>query len=312
MSEKTKARDLDVAFGVSGAELAGHSFLISRLGRGNTEIVQVDPATAEARNLTDLPGSNQRYPAWSPDGRQIVFTSDRDGTANLYLMPARGGEFMQLTRFAAPDVAYFPWFQSSSRIVFGRSEVEAASICTVGLDGFALTTVARGRDPHPSPDGERIAFTRLQPSGYAVFVMNADGSDICQITPAQNSIGAVTPTFSPDGNLIAYSDLVNGCLELFVVELASGRIRQLTHLGQFATSPAWSPCGQYLTFRLTDEPYWIDPARAATVHAERHPRKRPVWIVESDGSHPRIIDAMREGCALDGSRAVWNPTGKST
>jgi TolB protein len=291
-------------------ELAGHNFLASSIRTGNTEVFLIDPWTGDARNLTGSPVSNQRYPAWSPDARQFVFTSDRDGTANLYLADAKGGEARQLTRFAAPDVAYFPWFQSRSRVLFGRAGTEPASICSVNTDGTELLSSAPGRDPHPSPDGSLIAFTRLEPTGYAVFVMQADGAGPRQLTPARNTIGAVTPTFSPDGLRIAFSDLEKGCLELFTVELDSGHIHQLTNLGQFATSPAWSPCGRFLTFRLTDEPYWIDPARAAAVYGERLPGKRPVWVIGSDGSNPHILEALHYQCALDGSRAVWNPTGK--
>src|SRR5437868_11439621 len=66
---------------------------------GNADIFLINAKGGEATNLTKSSSENS-YPAWSPDGKKIVFASDRDGGMNLYLMDADGGNVKQLTQGA--------------------------------------------------------------------------------------------------------------------------------------------------------------------------------------------------------------------
>lgn len=291
-------------------ELAGHELLAVCLRAGSADIFRVDPATGDAINLTHNPETNERYPAWSSDGRTIVFTSDRDGTYNLYAMNGDGSGVRQLTHFEPPAVVYHPsWRQDGSQIVFGLSG-ERSLMCSVAPDGSDYREIAEGRDPCISPDGSQIAFTDKLGEGYVLLTMDASGGNVRQLTEHRNEIGAVTPTFSPDGKKILYSDTVNGALELFCADAAGGRVRQLTSFGRMAACPAWSPDMRWISFRLTDEAFWIDAEKMKAAYGEHRADKRPVWVMEADGSNPRVIEALRYQCSIDGSRAVWNPKGK--
>jgi TolB protein len=295
--------------GASG-ELAGHELLVVTLRTGSAEIFRIDPANGDAVNLTCSPDSNDRYPAWSPDGSAIAFTSDRDGTYNLYVMKANGSQVRQLTYEKAPAVAYHPnWSGDGSKIVFGFHS-DKASTCSIAPDGSDFRVIAPGHDPCISPDGRLIAYTEWIGGGYVLLLMDIDGQNIRQLTTHENEIGAVTPTFSPDGKTILFSDTVHGALELFSADVATGNIRQLTRLGQMATCPAWSPDMHWISFRLTDEAFWVDPERRQITYAEHRADKRPVWVMGADGSDPRVIEVLRFQCSIDGSRAVWNPKGK--
>jgi TolB protein len=72
-------------------------------------------------------------------------------------------------------------------------------------------------DPAWSPDGKKIAFVsdRLG-RGFRLFVMDADGSNVKNISPADNPRGFVYPAWSPDRKKIIYAGLVNNALELFI------------------------------------------------------------------------------------------------
>jgi len=292
-------------------ELPGHEFLMTGLRTGNTEVYRINPYTGDATNLTRHPSSHQRYPMWSPDGSQFLFTSDRDGTYNLYLAQEDGTRVEQLTHEVPPSGVYFPsWSQDTNMIAYGVFGSQP-SICLLEPGRREIQTIAEGRDPHISPDGLSIAFTRWVDRGYCVFVLDLRSSQVQQLTSHENSIGAVTPTFSPDGLRILYSDSVGGKLEIFSLDLASGKSTQLTKLDMFATSPAWSPDQRWISFRVTDEYFWNDPVRAKAVHDERRGDKRPVWVMGADGSKPHVLEALRYQCAIDGSRAVWHPGGTS-
>jgi Tol biopolymer transport system component len=66
------------------------------------EIFVVNADGSGLRNLTDNDGANDD-PVWSPDGRAIAFTSDRDGNVEIYVMEADGGNERNVSQNAADD-----------------------------------------------------------------------------------------------------------------------------------------------------------------------------------------------------------------
>ena len=86
-------------------ELAGYQFLWASIRTGPVEVYLVDAAGGDVTNLTRQRTADSHYAAWSTDGGQVTFTSDRDGTHNLYRMDADGRNVRQLTHETAPVVA---------------------------------------------------------------------------------------------------------------------------------------------------------------------------------------------------------------
>lgn len=290
-------------------DLKGQQFLITSVRTGDTEIFLVDPTTGDATNLTRSPRSEERYPCWSPDGRRFAFTSDRDGTMNLYVADVDGTNVRKLTDLKAPAVAYMPsWV--GDRIVFGR-HADKAEIGSVKADGSDTQVLGPGHDPVLSPDGKRITFTGEAPGGVSVFIMDSDGTHRRQVVPEANSWGAVFPDWSPDGRKLVYAFKVGEGLELFTVDAdGDAKPQLLTRLGGVSTPAAWSPDGTWISFRHTDEAYWRNPDRTKKVYAEKPGDKRPVWVVRPDGTEPHIVECLRYQCAMDGSRAAWRPKGR--
>ena len=286
--------------------LDGQRLLLTSTRTGDTEIFCVDPVNGDATNLTRSPRSEERYPCWSPDGKQIAFTSDRDGTANLYVMNADGTAVHQLTHLTAPAVAYMPTW-AGDLIVFGL-HAEEPTMASIHPDGSDLKVLGRGHDPCISPDGKRVVYTGEAPGGVSVFTMDIDGSNKKQIVPDVNPWGAIFPCWSPDGKQIAYAFKAGEALEIFACGADGAGIRQVTHLSRISTPPAWSPDGNWISFRSTDERYWSNPERMKKIYAEHPGDKRPVWIVHPDGSDAQMIEVTRYGCAMDGSRAQWKPS----
>jgi TolB protein len=292
---------------VRAGELAGYKLLITSVRTGDTEIFEVDPDTGDARNVTRSPTSEDRYPCWSPDGRQIAFTSNRaDGTYNLFVCDADGSHVRQLTRETGTSVAYMPsWV--GDRITFGLHRAKP-ELATIKPDGTDLKILGPGHDPCLSPDGTRIAYTGEAPGGVSVFVMNADGSDKWQIVKDVNPWGAIFPSWSPDGHQVLYSFKAGEALELFIVDAQGAAApRQLTRLGKVATPAAWSGDGKWISFRCTDEMYWRNKQRMEQVYANPQADKRPVWVIRPDGTDAHVIEPLHYQCAMDGSRAAWKP-----
>jgi len=108
-------------------------------------------------------------------------------------------------------------------------------------------------DTYPSwwPDRSRIAFVSNQGGNNDLFVINADGSGLVQLTDTPDD--EIEPTVSPDGNTIAYvaaTPLEEGIPKwrLYLVSLDGGDPRQLTEGPGDDFYPCWSPDGRFLAF----------------------------------------------------------------
>ena len=135
-------------------------------------------------------------PAWSRDGRTIVFVSWRDGNGEVYAMDADGSGPRNLTQHPAKDVRP-AWSPDGRRIAFVSRRDGNSEVYVMNADGSGKRNLTRDRanDDYPtwSPDGRKIAFLRgrlrgpRRPActgayGYHLYVMNADGSGLRRLT----------------------------------------------------------------------------------------------------------------------------------
>src|ERR1700704_473184 len=107
------------------------------------------------KNLTDSKATNS-YPAWSPDGKQIAFASDRDGVMNIYVMDADGKNVKALTK--GQELSRVPtWSPDGKKIAFCRMTQNGTQIHVMDADGKNVKQVGDGDgwDPCWSPDGKK-------------------------------------------------------------------------------------------------------------------------------------------------------------
>jgi TolB protein len=292
-----------------GGELAGYKLLVTSIRTGDTEVFAADPDTGDMTNLSRSPNSEDRYPCWSPDGKQVCFTSDRQSATNLWIMNADGSGVRRLNRTFA--VCYMPSWQKTpvgERIVFGKHG-DKPEMASIKPDGVGEQILGDGHDPTLSPDGRLITYTGELDGGVTVFVMNYDGSDKRQVVKEISKIGATFPNWSPDSKKIVYSFPVGEAEELFIINVDGTGRRQITMFGgtSVCTPSAWSPDGKWISFRRTNERYWSNRERMLKIYADKPADKRPVWVIHPDGTDPTLIEPLHYQMAIDGSRASWKP-----
>jgi TolB protein len=149
--------------------------------------LEIYTMNADGTGLTRLTdnATGDLDPDWSPDGKRIVFTSDRDaaspGTAfDLYAMNTDGSRVTRLT--FEGRVCRLPfWAPGGKEIAFTADD----GIYKMNADGTGLTFLTGGSSELSSvwsDDGKQIAFSSARDGDLEVYVMNADGTGITRLT----------------------------------------------------------------------------------------------------------------------------------
>jgi Tol biopolymer transport system component len=141
----------------------------------------------EPINLTNHPAVDAE-PDWSPEGKKIAFTTDRDGgNLEIYVMNADGTNPTRLTDSEWHD-AEPAWSPDGTKIAFTSfwDYFDESWIQVINADGTdeRRLTFWNDRDAHPSwsPDGTKIAFESNRDGDFDIYVMNADGTDQTRLT----------------------------------------------------------------------------------------------------------------------------------
>ena len=233
----------------------------------NTDIYVVRSNRTNTTRLTDHPGRDED-PVWSPDGRRIAFTSERDGIRAIHVMNNDGSNVTRLTPTTA--ASYRPaWSPNGSRIAFVSERDDNVELYVMNADGTNTVRLtnhgeAIDRDPAWSPNGAKIAFSSDLQGNRDIYVVNANGSGLARITA--DTAADAHPEWSPDGSKLAFSRLQciegrwpNTCYPAVMIINASGGSPIEVGIGN---EPSWSPdglriaatrfaCDFYYTYGLT-------------------------------------------------------------
>lgn len=188
--------------------------------------------------------------AWSPNGREILFSANRGGGDNLWRIAARGGTPVRIS--ATPHNAFYPAVaHRAGRLVY--TEVYSDSnLYLRQIGGAAQKIVAQStredHSPHFSPDGTRIVFVSKRTGSDEIWMAPRDGGQAVQLThfdgPATGS-----PRWSPDGRTIAFDTRAHGRAGIYLVSASGGEAKRISARENDERMPAWSGDGAWIYFR---------------------------------------------------------------
>jgi hypothetical protein len=272
----------------------GKRFAYTRLRLGNhppedipdeADIWTAASDGSDPRPLVALPDW-QWIPHWSPDGLWVVYTNEPESGPWASAGPAGlgGGGFL------------------GSGIGFGSANPvrSYADIWRMRADGTGSPerlTDAPGDDRAAtfSPDGTKLAFDSTRGGGTDIFVMNADGSDVRQLTfDHAFTWGAA---WSPDGSRIAFNSWRSGRQSIYVMGADGTNPTQITRGQGEDAEPSWSPDGKRITFRRGFGP----------------PDGGEIWSVGVDGTDETLL-SNDPGAANDltSGGGTWAADGRIT
>ncbi len=240
---------------VPEAPPAGPPFLFGKsVPGGGDEIFLAFWDGTIGENLTNNPADDHRGEI-SPDGKTMVFGSDRDGSTNLYLMDLDSREVTRLTNNPAEDWGPV-WSPDGSRVAFYRAGPGIVPIVyVIDADGTNEGDVTDGVVPANavdwSGDGEWLLVWMVHDGALDIFRVHPDGSNLTPVTstPGSEGPGAV----SPDGSMIAfsYAEPGGGKRDIWVMGVDGSDRRQLTDgpTEDWTTEPVWSPDGMLVIYQ---------------------------------------------------------------
>lgn len=253
-----------------GAALPGDEIAYSLSDRKREgaapDIWRLDLAHAVALNFTRHPAFDFA-PVWSPDGRRLLFLSDRDGGSRLYVTPVDGsGEVLALTPRAG-SYGGFRFSTDGEQIVFISIQGAAQTLYRVSADGSALTMLTDqtrevsgmlmeiGMDVeslssayHFAPLSLRFDAARAGGAGsWGIYIapsqVDAQAPLAWRRLASTGHVYTESPVWSPDGARIAYLSDADGDFDIYTVEPTSGIVHRWTYTDAVESALRWRPRG---------------------------------------------------------------------
>ena len=284
------------------AEPVRETIVYSTIQPSNWDLYLFDGPGTKPRRLTTDPGLDYNG-AFSPDGRWVVFTSERSGSPDLYVLDLHGsaparplitGPAMEDAADISPDGRRLLFVSTRS----GNADVFVMPFRPEDPDGAGeavnLTRHAAGDyNPAFSPDGTRILFSSSRDTAVAtstgpgppptylaseLYVMQADGTDVRRLTHHESWDGA--PAWTPDGQAVVFYSQRDGEPRIYRTGIDGSGAEPISAAGEAALSPTFGPDGR-LAFTARRDDRWT------------------LVIAEADGAHVRVAD--------DTARDYWAP-----
>jgi TolB protein len=227
----------------------GEQIVFSSRRGGMFDIYVMDADGSNVRQLTQ--GMDGNYaPELSPDGTRIVFASTVNGNTDIYVINDDGTGPVQLTSDASHELDPI-WSPDGTMIAYASNRTGSNELYVMNADGSNVRQVTSGSNMLEggrsswSPDGRWLAFyagVRGDKDIYKVEVACAAAPPGCgpdrivQLTDGGNN---KAPSFSPDGEWIAFASNLRGENEIFIMRADGSDWRQLTYNGYADWQPRW-------------------------------------------------------------------------
>ncbi len=241
------------------------------------QICLINADGSERRQVTEAEATAY-YPSLSPDGQTVYFSSRRGGQFEIHSININGKDVKRLTRgigsLYAPELS-----PNGDWIVFTNNGNGLWVMKPDGSNPHAITS-SDDIDPTWSPDGSMIAFASSRAGKRQLFVMNADGSNIRQVTDLKDMGGR--SSWSPDGTRLAFYAGPAGDHNIYVINVDGTNLVQLTNGGD-NLGPSWSPDGNWIAFTSfrdgNNEIYVIHPDGTGAINITNNPISdwQPRW-----------------------------------
>jgi TolB protein len=270
--------------------------IVNKLSGGAGSIASTQIAFISARSghkelwLMDYDGSNQHAltslgsialtPRWAPDASRIAFTcfAPANGvtSAQICMYSLDSNKLVSFGRFRSTNTSP-TWSPDGSQVMFSSSMQGNPELYVTDPSGNRpkrLTFSTQGANTSPAwnpKTGQTVAFVSDRGGVPQLYMMNADGTDARKLElPDMGYV--IDPSWSPNGQLLAFSwRRPSGNYDIYIMDVASRSIREITRDSGRNERPSWAPDGRHIVFESTRR------------------GSRQIWVMLADGSDPRQL-----------------------
>ena len=260
-------------------------------------------------------------PAYSSSGKEFLTStppSENPTGASLNVTTVETGATRAVYQDKNRNVLAGAWSPSNERIVFsigtfaaffggfrtlflkpGDRAEDGAQIAIVNADGTGFQEITSGKDnnafPTFAPDGKRLVYRTFSKDEYGLRKMDLQTKAVTRLTSEYDNF----PLWSPRGDLILFSRLIEGAYEIFTIKPDGTSLKRLTSTHGNDAHEAWSPDGEYIVFASSrmgfkDEAMYTD---APQPYGE-------IFVMRYDGSG---VEQLTDNQWEDGTPA-WQPS----
>jgi Tol biopolymer transport system component len=233
---------------------------------GSVERVFIANADGSHARRLSHQGQMDQSPVFTPNGKAVVFKSDRTGDNQLWGVLVNGSRAFQITKRPGGNGA--PAFSpDGSKLVFESGE-QTGNLKVTLFDKRGQRDLASGGGPAFSPNGRKIAYWHFRSGHWQLWVMDADGGHPHRLGPAISNY-VTRPSYSPDGRRIAFQSIFRGFHQVYEMNSDGSHVIKLTKCGGLGClAPVFSPDGRTIAY--------------VTANAN-------LYMMSPDGSHQRFV-----------------------
>lgn len=263
--------------------LTGHRGIaqsrVAYVSNGVVRVVDFDGSNDHAVTRVDKEGDKAMSPAWSRDGKAIVYSEMSDAGTQIAIVDLVDGK--KRTLAATPrGLNITPIFSSDDKsVIYANGSDSHTSLVSVKLDSANRATPVPVNsafdvdEPILSPDDTRIAYVSARPRTPQIYSSKLDGTDehVEAPAPANTRVYRTSPDWSPDGRMIAFQQQ-NGDFQVWLVNRDDHNVRRLTSVGE------------------NEDPSWAPDSRHIALTSNRNGSKA-IWILDTQTDHFRQLTA---------------------
>lgn len=248
-SPPNQEHDRQPIFSPDGLRVA---FLRGSLDENLADVFVVGASGGGARQLTS--GNSGGTPAWTQDGKEIVFSSPLGGLQNLWRISVSGGTPRLVA--GAGEMAFNPVISRRGNLLVYQHVTDNQTIWRINLkdDTHVLGPPVRAfsgrgfiRRPEFSPDGKKVVFESDRLGYSDIWYCEVNGTNCSQLTSFHGVSG--TARWSPDGHHIAFESLSRHYYDIYTLEVPGGQPRVVPTFAETDNgAPNWSRDGQWIYF----------------------------------------------------------------
>ena len=221
------------------------AYILKRNGRYELQV-----ADADSQNAVTVTASPEPLisPAWSPDGRRLVYVSFEDKKPVIYMQNLADGSRRAVAKFRGSNSAP-AWSLDGRKLAVTLSKDETSQIYMLDIETGVATRFTRGgaldTEPLFSPDGRWLFFTSNRGGSPQIYKASLVDGAVSRVTFEGGY--NVSPALSPDGKTLAFVHRRDAQFHVAVMDLASGQMQVLTDTVH-DESPSFAPNGRKILY----------------------------------------------------------------